>query len=99
MRDLDVPADVRAARSRERSLALVESLAATRKFRPYRDERGRDPRLSREEGISGAGWAYADLSEQLGNSGITLMAETGAGKALPSLAIRRPGIAWAGASM
>lgn len=60
--------------------ALVDSLAVTRKFGAYRDENGRDVRLSREEGISGTGWAYADLSGQLGNSGITvrvLMAQMG----------------------
>jgi hypothetical protein len=60
--------------------ALVKSLAATKKFGAYRDDRGRDVRLSREEGISGTGWAYTDLSGQLGNSGITvrvLMAQMG----------------------
>lgn len=61
-------------------VALVESLAATKKFGPYRGQFGRDVRLSREEGVSGTGWAYADLSGQLGNSGITvrvLMAQMG----------------------
>ena len=61
-------------------VALVESLALTKQAGPYRDDRGRDVRLSREEGISGTGWAYADLSGQLGNSGITvrvLMAQMG----------------------
>jgi hypothetical protein len=61
-------------------LAVVESLAATKKFGAYRDARGRDVRLTREEGISGTGWPYADLSGQLGNSGITirvLMAQMG----------------------
>jgi hypothetical protein len=60
--------------------ALVESLAATKKFGAYRDDRGRDVKLSREDGISGTGWAYADLSGQLGHSGITvrvLMAQMG----------------------
>jgi hypothetical protein len=60
--------------------ALVESLAATKKFGAYRDDRGRDVRLSREEGVSGTGWAYTDLSGQLGHSGITvrvLMAQMG----------------------
>ncbi|HEY6967858.1 MAG TPA: hypothetical protein VJA94_01535 [Candidatus Angelobacter sp.] len=61
-------------------VALVESLAAAKKFGPYRGEFGRDVRLSREEGVSGTGWTYADLSGQLGNSGITvrvLMAQMG----------------------
>lgn len=60
--------------------ALVESLPVTKKLGAYQDEYGRDVRLSREEGISGTGWAYADLSGQLGNSGITvrvLMAQMG----------------------
>lgn len=60
--------------------ALVKSLAITKKFGAYRDDLGRDPMLSREEGISGTGWAYADLSGQLGDSGITvrvLMAQMG----------------------
>ncbi len=52
--------------------ALAESLAATKRFGPYRDDRGRDVMLSREEGISGSGWQYADLSGQLGSSGITV---------------------------
>jgi hypothetical protein len=60
--------------------ALVAGTAAAKKFGPYRDDRGGDVRRSREEGISGTGWAYTDLSGQLGNSGITvrvLMARMG----------------------
>lgn len=64
----------------DEGVMLVQSLAATKRFGAYRDDSGRDVRLSREEGISGTGWAYADLSGQLGNSGITvrvLMAQMG----------------------
>ena len=66
--------------------ALVDGLPITKQFGAYRDDRGRDVRFSREEGISGTGWAYADLSGKLGNSGITvrvLMAQLDANSVLP----------------
>jgi hypothetical protein len=53
-------------------VALVQSLGLTKQAGPYHDDRGRDVRLSREEGVSGTGWAYTDLSGQLGGSGITI---------------------------
>lgn len=70
----------------DEGVALLESLAVTKKFGPYRDDRGRDVRLSREEGVSGTGWKYADLSGQVGKSGITvrvLMAQMGPQSVLP----------------
>jgi len=59
---------------------LVTAFAANMKWPPYRDELGRDVRQTREEGVSGTGWEYADLSGQLGQSGVTvrvLMARMG----------------------
>jgi len=60
--------------------ALVQGIAAANRVGPYLDDRGRDVRQSREEGISGTGWTYVDLSGQLGHTGITvrvLMAQMG----------------------
>jgi hypothetical protein len=51
--------------------ALVQSRANADRLGAYLDSRGRDVRLSREDGISGAGWTYTDLSGQIGKSGIT----------------------------
>jgi hypothetical protein len=52
--------------------SLVQGVATANRLGPYLNDRGRDVRLSREEGVSGTGWAYADLSGQLGNTGITV---------------------------
>jgi hypothetical protein len=51
--------------------ALVQDGATANRLGQYLNDRGRDVRLSREEGISGTGWAYVDLSGKLGNTGIT----------------------------
>ena len=60
--------------------AFVQGIATANRLGQYAGEFGADVRLSREEGVSGTGWAYTDLSGQLGNSGITvrvLMARMG----------------------
>jgi len=51
---------------------IVQEMATANRLGRYADDRGRDVRLSRQEGVSGTGWSYADLSGQLGNSGITV---------------------------
>jgi hypothetical protein len=71
--------------------ALAQSVATANRLGPYLDDRGRDVRLSREEGISGTGWAYADLSGQLMNGRITvrvLVAQMG-DQVLPILGFSR----------
>jgi hypothetical protein len=50
---------------------IVQQAATANRLGQYTDSSGRDVRLSREEGVAGTGWAYTDLSGQLGNSGIT----------------------------
>ena len=50
---------------------IVQEAATANRLGRYADDRGRDVRLSRQEGVSGTGWTYADLSGQLGNTGIT----------------------------
>jgi hypothetical protein len=67
-------------------MALVAGLAATKQFGPYHGELGKAVMDSREEGVSGTGWSFADLSGEAGNSGITirvLMARLNDGKVLP----------------
>jgi hypothetical protein len=59
---------------------MVQQFSNANRLGPYQGQFGRDVRQSREEGISGAGWTYVDLSGQLGQSGITarvLMARMG----------------------
>ena len=51
---------------------IVQQMATANRLGPYTDDRGRDVRLSREEGVSGTGWTYTDLSGKLGNTGITV---------------------------
>lgn len=50
---------------------MVQQGATANRLGQYTDGSGRDVRLSREEGVAGTGWAYTDLSGQLGNTGIT----------------------------
>jgi hypothetical protein len=66
---------------------LVQAIATANRLGPYRTQNGGDVRGTREEGVSGTGWSYVDLSGQLGQSGITarvLMARVG-DQALPIL--------------
>ena len=53
-------------------MALVQALGLEARVGPYRGDLGKQVMDSREEGVSGTGWSIADLSGQLGNSGITL---------------------------
>jgi hypothetical protein len=50
---------------------IVQTVATASGLGQYRNGRGEDVRASREEGVSGTGWTYVDLSGQLGQSGIT----------------------------
>jgi hypothetical protein len=60
--------------------SIVQSISNADRLGPYLDGGGRDVRVTREDGISGTGWSYTDLSGTLGRSGITarvLMAQMG----------------------
>jgi hypothetical protein len=66
--------------------SMVQGFSNANRLGPYQGQFGRDVRLAREEGISGTGWNYVDLSGQLGQSGITvrvLMAQMSDGQVLP----------------
>lgn len=65
--------------------SMVQAFSNANRLGPYQGQFGRDVRLSREEGVSGTGWNYVDLSGQLGQSGITarvLMAQMSDGQVL-----------------
>jgi hypothetical protein len=73
-------------------VSMVQEFANAQRLGQYKDENGRDPRLSREEGVSGSGWPFVDLQGQLGSSGITarvLMIQMSDGQVLPIVGFSR----------
>src|SRR5579862_3196555 len=65
---------------------LVQGFSNQNRLGPYQGQYGKTVMQSREEGISGTGWNYVDLSGQLGQSGITvrvLMIELAPGQVMP----------------
>jgi hypothetical protein len=73
-------------------VALVTALGLTGRDGPYEGNLGKTVMDSREEGVSGTGWSYADLSGQLGTSGITvrvLMVRMGGNQVFPVIGITK----------
>lgn len=65
---------------------LVQGFSTQNRLGPYQGQYGKTVMQSREEGVSGTGWNYVDLSGELGQSGITvrvLMIEIAPGQVLP----------------
>ena len=65
---------------------MVQAFSNQNRLGPYQGQYGKTVMQSREDGISGTGWNYVDLSGQLGQSGITvrvLMVDMGGGQVLP----------------
>jgi hypothetical protein len=65
---------------------VVQAFSNQNRLGPYQGQYGKTVMQSREDGVSGTGWNYVDLSGQLGQSGITvrvLMVDMGGGQVLP----------------